>query len=403
MALTNIPNYKTPSRPIEITFAANFTAPDSVQTLAIMGHFDTNTPVEAVPYQFYDITNISNISNVTQEMTDLFGETCELTLMVIAAVTANVGNSNFPLIKVIGLDEADTDIPDAAKTAIDRESFEYLVSPYDALDTANTDDLKTLMQGVSQADRTDQYQYGSMGVIFNRDTTDYTTLPTYDTQYLCPCIMTDTGTLDNAPVYSVAEMAAAYGAMLAGLLAPFNPLNGKIINGVAAPKLKSDWMTNSGTGDTEVILRKGWTPLCVNPSKTVFIVRSVTSRITDNGSGANPNVGEPYVDAQDFMVLYYLREVLHARFTRADFKQAKASNSVALSIKGEVISILKAFESGGMVQNVDGLAPKVIVQRNATYRSRFDIYLPVNVIPGLHQIATNISATTEGDILLVTI
>lgn len=403
MALTNIPNYKTPSRPIEITFDSNFAQPDSIQTIMILGHFDVDTPITTLPYTEYIITNISSVPNVTAEVTALFGATAEISLMIIAAVTANVGSSSFPLIKAMGLEEADTDIPQAAKDVLDVTTYNFLVSPYDADDTASRDELKTIVQAVSAADRTDMFQFGAFGMMFNRSVTDFTTLDTPDTQYLGLSILRDTGIDDDAPALSAAEICAMYSAKVASRLFPFNPLNGEIINGIVPPKKMSDWITVSGTGDSEVILRKGWTPLGVFPSGTVYITRSVTTRITDNGSALNPEVGEPYVDIQDFQVLYFLRKTLHARFSRSDFKQSKASNDTAIRIKGEVIKILKSFEDQGAVQNVDELSKKVKVERNISYRSRYDIFAPVNVIPGLHQVGTNIQATTEGDLLLLTI
>jgi phage tail sheath gpL-like len=52
-----------------------------------------------------------------------------------------------------------------------------------------------------------------------------------------------------------------------------------------------------------------------------------------------------------------------------------------------------------MFQAVTQLASMFVVQRNASDRSRFDVQTPVNVIPGLHVIATQIAAGTLYDTL----
>jgi phage tail sheath gpL-like len=54
-----------------------------------------------------------------------------------------------------------------------------------------------------------------------------------------------------------------------------------------------------------------------------------------------------------------------------------------------------------MFQNVTALAKLFIVERNISDRTRFDVFTPVNVIPGLMVVATNIQATTLGDNITV--
>ena len=54
-----------------------------------------------------------------------------------------------------------------------------------------------------------------------------------------------------------------------------------------------------------------------------------------------------------------------------------------------------------MFQAVRQLASQFRVTRASTDRSRFDIYTPVNVIPGLHVVTTTVEATTQFDTLTV--
>ncbi len=108
-----------------------------------------------------------------------------------------------------------------------------------------------------------------------------------------------------------------------------------------------------------------------------------------------------YYDVQDFQVLYFWRKTLFTRFNQPDFKRRKASSETADLILSEAIRLANVFEDQGMFQAVSRLAKKFRVERSSSDRHRFDLKTPVNVIPGLHVIATNIEATTEFDSLAI--
>jgi phage tail sheath gpL-like len=126
----------------------------------------------------------------------------------------------------------------------------------------------------------------------------------------------------------------------------------------------------------------------------VVIVRSVTSRVT---TGDSVTAVTAYYDVQDFQVLYFTRKSIVSRFNQPDFQRVKASTAEGKVVRGEVIAILSTLETQGMLQAVEQLAPQVVVQRNVSDRSRFDVFIPVNVVPGLHVIASNIQAGTQFD------
>lgn len=395
MALTSIGDQKTPGRPIEITFAAEVGLPSANQEVLLIGHKDAASGT-AVVYEVVEISNVADEEAATTEANEKFGEGSELALMVIAAVKANAGNSTFPALKAVPLDSADLDFgpADEALTAAKRVKAEFVVSPYDGQDTVLTDDLELACETMSGAQRVHNNQFGTIGVAANYDEADPANLSSPDSQYLSLVYLRDSGT----PDYSLGELAAAYAAILAGRGVPFNPVDDEVINSVVAPAAMSDWLMVGGGLESETVLEKGWTPLRVKPNGDVSIVRSVTTRIT-TGNGITP-VGA-YYDVQDFQVLYFWRKTLFTRFSQPDLTQAKASNDAAKLILGEVIRLAEEFQAQNMFQNVSGLAKKIKVERNASDRHRFDIFTPVNVIPGLHVIATNVQASTEGDVVSV--
>jgi phage tail sheath gpL-like len=191
---------------------------------------------------------------------------------------------------------------------------------------------------------------------------------------------------------TVGEIAAAYAATLAGNITPFVPVNNYVLGGVTAPALADRISTGAGL-ESETALGKGWTPLKTKPNEEVIVVRSVTSRITTDGTVA----ASAYFDVQDFQVLYYWRKTIFARLNQPDLKNVKASDDTAKIIKSELIRLAGVFEDNSMFQRVTELSKLFTVVRSTSDRHRFDVSTPVNVIPGLHVVATTVRAGTWYD------
>lgn len=393
MSLTSIGSQKTPGRPVEITFAAETGLPSDSQIVLLIGHAasgatGTNTVIA--------ISNVSDVDEATTEAETKFGAGSEMAKMVIAAVAANEGGSTFPSLKCCPLESTETTIPAAAQTAIKATRAEFIATCYDMEnDTAEIAILKSMAQTMSGAQRVHNNQFGTFGLGVNNDVADPANLTAHDTQYLIACWLRDTGT----PDYSLGEQAAAMAARIASNTIPFNPLDDVTIANIDAPESEADYITVGSGLESETCLEKGWTPIFVKPNGEVAFVRTVTTRLSVDGTGT-PVVGS-YYDIQDFQVLYYWRKTLYTRFSQSDLKQAKASDEAARLIKGEAIRLAIAFEDQNMFQAVNKLAKNFEIERSTTDRHRFDIKTPVNVIPGLHVIATNIEATTLYDVVTV--
>lgn len=411
MALTSIGFQKTPARPVEITFAGNGGLPNPNQTVALIGHMGPTGGAAvsgaasgtAVPYKGIVISNVADSEAGSAEANAKFGAGSELAKMVIAAIKANedAGNANFPQMVCVPLQQTDVDFgalnaasTPAALAACDKFEAEFIVSPYDGMNQALTDQLIAQARSMSGASRVQNSQYGTVAVAFNRNAADPATLLKYDSQYFSGAYLRDSG----SPAYSIGESAAAYAAILGGNLVPFNPVDNSLIGAMIAPANQNDWLTIGAGLESESVLNRGWSPLRVLPNGSIAIVRSVTSRLT-TGDGVTEVTA--YYDVQDFQVLYFFRKAVAARFNQPDFTNVKASQPTAKLARSEVIRLASAFEDQGMFQNVAGLSPKIVVERNASDRSRFDVFIPVNVVPGLHVIATNVQATTEGDVFTV--
>lgn len=392
MSLTSLADRKTPGRPIEITFAPETGLPTASQEVLLIGHRGAGAASgTATAYSVVTLSNSGDSVAAKAEAEGKYGVGSELAKMVVAAVLANEGASSVPPMKCCVLNNADTGFgaSDIALTNIKRVKAEFVVSPYDANDATTRGKLKDAVLAMSGAERVENNQYGTFGVAFNRSVTDPASLPSPDSQYLFLVWMPDTG----SPTYSVPEMAAAAAAKKASKPIPFNPDDNEVLLGVAAPAASGDWITVGLGLQSETALGLGWTPLRVKSNGDVAFVRTVTSRITVDGvvtAGA-------YYDVQDFQVLYFFRKTVFSRLNQADLKQVKASIETAKLIKGEVIRLAQLFEDQGMFQAVGKLAAQFVVERSLTDRHRFDMKIPVNVVPGLHVVASNIAAGTQFD------
>lgn len=399
MALTSIGQRRTPSVPIEETLDAELGLPSDLNVVCVVGHRGAGAASGSSGVANYEVIEISNVADVelAQEEAEAdFGVGSEIAKMIVAAVAANEGQSTVPRIKACALASTDTGFgaADEALTAIKRQQNEFVVSPYDGVDqpTLRTK-LNATVEVMSGPDRGPNNQFGSFGVVFNRNVSDPSTLPTPDSRYLLCQWFPDSGTGLNAPAYSIGEACAALAARMASNGIPFNPQTDETIPGMTAPAKISDWITVGAGLESEVALQKGWAPIRVLPNGDVAFVRTVTSRITTDGlTPANA-----YFDLQDFQVINFFRKALYTNYRQPNWKQRKASPSAAKLMLGDNIRIAKIFETEGMFQRVNQLASQFKVERNISDRSRFDNLIPINVVPGLYVIAINVKAGTQFD------
>lgn len=400
MAISSLPDQKTPGRPVEITFAGETGTPSANQEVTLIGHAASGFAASGL-YVPRVISNSGDAAAAKTEADAKFGVDCELSKMIVAAVKANQVTGHFVQLTAIPLASSDAGFgpADEALSAVDRIKAEFVVSPYDGQSVSLRNKLKDQAAAMSGPHRPSNNQFGTFGVVFNRAETDPSLLDKFDTQFLIGVWLPDTSTGGNAPAYSIGEEAAAAAALMAGNNSPFNPLDDVTVNGVEAPANQADWITVGSGLESEVALNQGWTPLKVKPNGEVAVVRSVTGRISPDGSGSP--VVTSYYDAQDFQVLYFWRKTVFTRLSQPDFKQRKASSDTANDIKSELLRLAGIFEDQQMFQAVNQLAKEFKVERATSDRSRFNVLTPVNVIPGLHVIATNVVATIEFDSLSI--
>lgn len=392
--LTTIPAQLTPGNPTQITYAPNTAIPGTRPPLVIIGHqaatgagAGSASGANYIPVQ---INNVASQTAVSGEVQGYFGNNSELAKMIIAAVAANSGTGTYPAIVAIPLASTDTDFG-GALAALDKIPASVVVSPYDANSQTNQTALNNQCQTMSQAPRTDNGQFGTVAVAANQSVTNPANLFQYNSVYACLQWLRNT-----APNQLNGEIAAAVGAQLAGLQIPFNPVKNLVLPYTNAPNVQADWISIGAGLESETALGRGWCPLRVLPGQQVAQLRSRSSLILMS-DGVTPQTA--YFDVQDLFVLYFWRQTLAARYAQPDFSQAKASGTEAALLLSEVIRLAVVFQDNQMFQGVDQSAKNFLVQRNQSDRARLDVLTPVDVIPILAVIATNIQAGTFADAL----
>lgn len=402
MALTDIGIQKTPGRPAELTFGANTGLPSPIQPVVLIGHRGAGASSGGSGIANYSAVIISNVGDSIAagvEAAANFGSGSELAKMVIAAVNAVEDGGTFPPIVCIPLASSDVGFGSSnqAIATLDKLSAGFVVSPYDGdSDTAHTTQLITEAQAMSGPQRVENNQFGTCVVAANFAQATPGSLHKYDSQFFMGAYMRDLGALGANP-YTLGEFAAGFANAVAANAVPFNPMNNIQYVGATAPANSSDFLSIGAGQDSETVLNQGWSPLKIQPNGNVAFVRTVTSRLTSNGT----TPVNAYYDIQDFQSLYFFRQTVWTRENQPDFSNTKASVQTAKNLKSEILRLMQLFETQGMFQATAQLAALVQVQRNVSDRTRFDVLIPVNVVPGLQVVANNIQAGTLFDTFTV--
>ena len=164
--LNDISNRKTPSVPLEITYAAGPVAPGRKIT-TIFAHLAASGSV-ALPYSTYGVTNLGDPVAARAEVDALAGAGSEAGHMAFAFVQANsaVGGPNYPAFRLCFLAFGDTGFGTAnvALTAVQNLRSDLFVSCYGAGLSTQRSVLLALCAQLSGPDRDLLGQYGSFAV-----------------------------------------------------------------------------------------------------------------------------------------------------------------------------------------------------------------------------------------------
>jgi phage tail sheath gpL-like len=395
MPLTTIADRKTPSTPLQITFGSQPIATGTKQAILI-GHMlvSGTAPVNSS----YQMQNVGDPDLARMEVEALAGVGSEISLMAQAFVTANSavpGSANFPAFQVVFLASTETAFgtSTAALTTIKHLRADLIVSCYDASNATNRGLLLAFAALISGPDRDLNGQFGSF--IVNASVVTSVTALAFDVdnQYMVLPYLQDTA---ESPSQSPAIIASGCAAILLASAFPHNPLANAQIGGLLPPVNASDRILSGPTELSELCLSAGLCPLKVDGSGNVRFIRTVTTRVTVDGTVP----ATAYFDWQDLVVLNDFREDCFLIINGPSIANQKASLSTAALIKDQILQLASLYEDEQAFQGVTSLASLFIIQPSTTSRGRFDFQIPINVVPGLAVVAGNIVATTLFDFTL---
>ena len=395
MALTSIGDRITPSIPIEITFAAQ-TVATGTKITTLIGHMAT-VPGSATANSAHLMVAIGDADAAKAEVETLAGVGSEIAKMAYAFVAANAlaGRSTFPAFRVLMLDHGDTAFAADAIELLKHLRSDTIVSCYPASDAINTQVLINLAVQISGPDRDLQGQFGTFVTVGSLDSITQVQAYNYNSRNLIIASLPDSASTPSQGAQIVASAHA--GAMMSSVF-PYNPLKGVAIGGLIPPVKMSDRVQIDPFGSSEALLVAGVSPMYVAPGDVVSLLKTRTTyKLQPDGVTAvsDYNAWQQLVTMDDF------KEELYQIGQNPPFNNnpggTKASLSVADAFRAEVVRLCLVFEEEGAFQGVKSLVKLIQVEPSKLRRGRFDVKIPINVLPDLDVIAINIVGTTLYD------
>ncbi|PHM47088.1 phage tail sheath C-terminal domain-containing protein [Xenorhabdus miraniensis] len=178
-----------------------------------------------------------------------------------------------------------------------------------------------------------------------------------------------------------AELAAAYGAVIASEEDPARPLNTLPLTGMDITPVTH----RSSRNEQENALHNGLTPIEVGAGNRVQIVRAITT-YTRNAEGVDDI---SLLDLTTLRTLDYTRKACRERISQR-FPRDKLNERTRQKVRSELLDVLLKLEESEILEQVEENKDKLIVERNDKDPNRLDAEIPADVVNGLHVFAGRI-------------
>ncbi|CDL80187.1 phage tail sheath C-terminal domain-containing protein [Xenorhabdus cabanillasii] len=178
-----------------------------------------------------------------------------------------------------------------------------------------------------------------------------------------------------------AELAAAYGAVIASEEDPARPLNTLPLAGLDITPVTH----RASRNEQENALHNGLTPIEVGAGNRVQIVRAITT-YTRNAEGVDDIA---LLDLTTIRTLDYTRKACRERISQR-FPRDKLNERTRQKVRSELLDVLLKLEESEILENVEANKDKLLVERNDKDPNRLDAEIPADVVNGLHIFAGRI-------------
>ncbi|MEC5319309.1 phage tail sheath C-terminal domain-containing protein [Brenneria populi subsp. brevivirga] len=182
-------------------------------------------------------------------------------------------------------------------------------------------------------------------------------------------------------VKTPAQIAAAYGAVMASEEDPARPLNTLAMTTLDVTALED----RPSRTEQENALYNGLTPFEIGPGDTVQIVRAI-STYTKNAEGVDD---VSLLDITTIRTLDYVRKACRERIALR-FPRDKLSSRTPDRVRSELLDVLYKLEELEIVEEVEANKAMLIVERDSQDVNRLDAAIPCDVVNGLHVFAGRI-------------
>ncbi|WP_304168588.1 phage tail sheath C-terminal domain-containing protein [Lonsdalea britannica] len=185
----------------------------------------------------------------------------------------------------------------------------------------------------------------------------------------------------NGSVKTPAQIAAAYGAVMASEEDPARPLNTLAMTTLDVTAIED----RPGRTEQENALYNGLTPFEIGSGDTVQIVRAI-STYTKNAEGVDD---VSLLDITTIRTLDYVRKACRERIALR-FPRDKLSSRTRDRVRSELLDVLYKLEELEIVEEVEANKAMLIVERDSQDVNRLDAAIPCDVVNGLHVFAGRI-------------
>lgn len=176
-----------------------------------------------------------------------------------------------------------------------------------------------------------------------------------------------------------ALIAAGYAAVIASQTDPAKPYDDLPVSGLDVTPLSR----RPGRNEIESALWNGVSPLKVGAGNQVQIVRAISTYTTSADGAADPSL----LDITSMRTLDYVRLAINNRI-ELRFPQQKNTPRVGAAVRSEILNVLYQLEDMEVVENVDEYKDGIVYQVSPTDSTRLNFSIPVNIVSGLHVIAS---------------
>lgn len=184
------------------------------------------------------------------------------------------------------------------------------------------------------------------------------------------------------------EASAFVLACMAMNAKPYRPTNNIVSSVLTAPTSSLYRLKKSAVGDSEVVLKQGYTPLYIDKFNRVATVRVVTSQLTLPGF---TTIDTEFFPASTQQILMAFNQDVISDLDTPQFQNQRKTDDVKNSIFAAVFSRAMTYQTAGMFANVLASKSLFTVVDNPDQVDSWIVNIPAQITPELNNLFSNVN------------